>query len=200
MLVQLRKGQVVLRPTEDADGELADWLVAHSGQVFRLRAKDGAAMLHTLGAEAEARNEPLNITSRSPGELRLISNFADTPFELDGMTYAGIEGFWQGLKFPDDADRQRLAKLYGSAARDAGYHAPASEELYYGGKRIRVGTWDHWQLMKLACVAKFAQHEAARAALQSTGKRPLVHETKPDSKNIPGVIMAKIWMDIRERL
>ena len=67
MLVQLRKGHVVLRPTDEADGELADWLSAHAGQVFRLRAKDGAAMLHTLGPEAEARNEPLNITSRSPG-------------------------------------------------------------------------------------------------------------------------------------
>src|SRR5204863_4467962 len=92
MLVQLRKGHVVLRPTDEADGELADWLSAHAGQVFRLRAKDGAAMLHTLGPEAEARNEPLNITSRSPGELRLISNFAHTPFVLDGVTYASIEG------------------------------------------------------------------------------------------------------------
>ena len=172
MLVQLRKGQVVLRPTEDGDTELADWLSAHAGQVFRLRAKDGAAMLHTLGAEADARNEPLNITSRSPGALRLISNFANTPFELDGVTYAGIEGFWQGLKFPEDADRRRLAELYGSAARDAGHYAPASEELYYGGERVRIGTWDHWQLMKRACVAKFAQHDAARAALQSTGNSP----------------------------
>jgi predicted NAD-dependent protein-ADP-ribosyltransferase YbiA (DUF1768 family) len=132
--------------------------------------------------------------------LRLISNFAHTPFALDGRTYAGIEGFWQGLKFPDEADRRRLADLHGSAARDAGHDAPAHEEFTYDGKRVRVGTWDHWQLMKRACAEKFAQHDEARAALRSTGTRPLVHQVKPDSKNIPGVIMAQIWMEIRARL
>jgi hypothetical protein len=54
--------------------------------------------------------------------------------------------------------------------------------------------------MEKACEAKFAQHAAAREALVSTHNRPLVHQVKPDSKNIPGVIMAAIWMRIRDRL
>jgi predicted NAD-dependent protein-ADP-ribosyltransferase YbiA (DUF1768 family) len=156
--------------------------------------------LHTLGLEAEARREPLNITSRSPEPLRLIGNFAHTPFELDDRSYASIEGFWQGLKFPDEADRRRLAMMHGSAAKDAGYHAPAADTPTFGGKTIRIGTWDHWQLMKRACVAKFDQHDAARAALLSTGRRPLVHQTRPDSRTIPGVIMAEIWTRIRQQL
>jgi hypothetical protein len=30
---------------------------------------------------------------------------------LDEQRYASIEGFWQGLKFPADDDRRRLAVL-----------------------------------------------------------------------------------------
>jgi predicted NAD-dependent protein-ADP-ribosyltransferase YbiA (DUF1768 family) len=199
MLVQLRKNLLVLRPEEGDDNSLADWLAAHDGQVFRLRHKDGAA-LHALGPEAEARREPINITSRAPMPLKLASNFAHTPFVLDGLDYASIEGFWQGLKFPDEADRRRLAAMHGSAAKDAGFYAPASETVLFGGERIRVGTWDHWQLMERASMAKFSQHEGAREALLSTGKRPLVHQVRPDSKSIPGVIMAEIWTRIRARL
>jgi predicted NAD-dependent protein-ADP-ribosyltransferase YbiA (DUF1768 family) len=201
MMVQLRKGFLAINPEKDGDPALRDWLAAHAGQVFRLReSKHGALVFHTLGPEAEACREPLNITSRSPMPLRLISNFAHTPFTLDSLSYASVEGFWQGLKFPDDADRRRLAALHGSAAKDDGFYAPAADRISYLGQDIRVGTWDHWQLMERACHAKFDQDEAARAALLSTGKRPLVHQMLPDSRNIPGVIMADIWMRIRARL
>jgi predicted NAD-dependent protein-ADP-ribosyltransferase YbiA (DUF1768 family) len=199
MIVRLRKGMLVVTPEE---GEaLADWLDAHAGQVFRLHAiKGGSAMLQAIGPEAEACRVPLNITSRAPMRLRLISNFAHTPFMLDGVGYESIEGFWQGLKFPDEADRRRLAVLHGAEARDAGYHAPASDSFVFDGQTVRIGTYDHWQLMDKACTAKFAQHAAARDALLSTRNRPLVHEVARDSKNIPGVIVAAIWTRIRERL
>src|SRR5262245_50945624 len=127
MLIQLRKNLVVLRPQGEGDEQLGDWLSAHEGQVFRLRHKDGMALLHALGPEAEVRREPINITSRAPMPLKLASNFAHTPFVLDGLDYASIEGFWQGLKFPDEADRRRLAAMHGSAAKDAGFYAPAAD-------------------------------------------------------------------------
>ena len=41
--------------------------------------------------------------------------------------------------------------------------------------------------------------QSAREALLSTGKRPLVHKVLPDSKTIPGAIMAEIWMEIRDQ-
>ncbi len=199
MIVRLRDGMLIVTPQE---GEtLADWLDANAGQVFRLSAiKGGSALLQAIGPEAEACRIPINITSQTPEPLRLISNFAHTPFELDGLAYESIEGFWQGLKFPDEADRRRLAALYGPAARDAGYHAPAADTFVYQGETARVGTFDHWRLMERACRAKFARNAAAREALLSTRGRPLVHQVKRDSKNIPGVIMAAIWMRIRERL
>ena len=119
--------------------------------------------------------------------LKLISNFAPTPFVLDGLAYESIEGFWQGLKFPDDADRARLAAMQGSAARDAGFYAPAASTIAFAGETIRVGTFEHWALMERACTAKFTQHDGARNALLATRGRPLEHRVKSDSKTIPGV-------------
>jgi hypothetical protein len=54
--------------------------------------------------------------------------------------------------------------------------------------------------MAAACRAKFEQNEAARRALLATGTRPLEHRVKPDSRTIPGAIMAQIWMRIRDDL
>src|SRR6202040_1486342 len=137
MNVRLRKGLLIVTP-EEGD-TLADWLDAHNGQVFRLRAiKGGSALLQAIGPEPEACRIPINITSHTPEPLRLISNFAHTPFVLDGMNYESIEGFWQGLKFSDDADRRRLALLHGIAARDAGHDAPASDTFSYRGEAVRV--------------------------------------------------------------
>jgi predicted NAD-dependent protein-ADP-ribosyltransferase YbiA (DUF1768 family) len=154
-----------------------------------------------LGPRPDACREPINVTARSPDAMiRLISNFAHTPFELDGNTYASIEAFWQGLKFPDAERRRLVSRLHGLEARNTGFDAEASDTLIYHGRTIRVGTSDHWHLMYLACRAKFSQHEQARAALMGTGDRPLIHKTRRDSRTIPGVVMADMWMRIRRTL
>jgi len=72
--------------------------------------------------------------------------------------------------------------------------------VQYAGEEIAVGTYAHWQLMRRACAAKFRQNDDARAALLATGERPLVHRVRPDSRSIPGVVMADIWMALRTRL
>lgn len=36
-------------------------------------------------------------------ELGIFSNFAATPFVLDGKAFASVEGLWQSLKYPDPA-------------------------------------------------------------------------------------------------
>ena len=201
MNVRMRKGLLLFEPEQGTADDLAGWASAHAGQVFRLRrTNEGFLFFQAIGPEEEACRVPMNITSRSPGTLKMISNFAEAHFVLDGTEYASVEGFWQGLKFPGEADRRRLAALYGSAAKDAGYYAPKSDVIVYAGQHVRAGTWDHWQLMERACIAKFEQCEAARVALLSTGKRPLVHQMRRDSRNIPGVIMADIWMRIRANL
>jgi predicted NAD-dependent protein-ADP-ribosyltransferase YbiA (DUF1768 family) len=202
VIVRLRPGLLIATAEEGEESELLSWLGAHAGNVFRVsEIKGGSAFFQSLGPEDEACRTPLNITSDVPAPFNLISNFAHTPFELDGMTYASIEGFWQGLKFPDESDRRRIASLVGAEAKDAGYGAPSSDAaILYQGRTVAVGTWAHWRLMERACFAKFEQNALARDALLSTGSRPLVHQVRRDSRTIPGVIMAQIWMRIRRKL
>ena len=38
-------------------------------------------------------------------ELGIFSNLAHSPFTMEGVRYASIEGLWQGMKYPDKSDR-----------------------------------------------------------------------------------------------
>ncbi len=203
MRVLLKPGLVVLvAERDDEAAEIAQWLYRHPDHVLRVQGQGARALrFHDLGPRAEACREPLNVSSRATDPaVRLISNFAHTPFELDGATYASVEAFWQGLKFPDETDRRRIAALHGAEAKRAGDEAPAAESFEHGGVVHRVGGREHWALMERACRAKFTQHPAACDALLGTGTRPLTHRMRRDSRSIPGVIMAEIWMKVRARL
>jgi predicted NAD-dependent protein-ADP-ribosyltransferase YbiA (DUF1768 family) len=201
VIVRLRDGLLVVTGESGDTAELLEWSGLHEGQVFRLQQIEGGSIVfRSLGPEETACRVPINIQSQAPAPLDLISNFAATPFHLDRMHYGSIEGFWQGLKFPRDNDRRRIAMLDGGEAKRAGDDAPAASTIVYQGEEITVGTFAHWQLMERACRAKFGQNEAAREALLSTGERPLEHRVRRDSRTIPGVIMAEIWMQIRSDL
>lgn len=171
---------------------------AYGGYVFRLDAFEKHVTLTSLGTEADVRGEPLNVTSRSPKPVRLISNFAATPFTLDGESYGSVEGLWQCFRYDDGAERRRVAMLAGSAAKAAGARA-APEHVLWRGREIRWGTFDHWELMRAAVAAKFDQNPDARAALLATGDRILCHRLRSESRSIPGPLMADIWMKERRR-
>jgi predicted NAD-dependent protein-ADP-ribosyltransferase YbiA (DUF1768 family) len=203
MKVILKVGQLVLVPETEAErADLGAWKAALGGHVFVAQATSGEGQaLVDLGPRADACNEPLQVSSmvQDPA-VRLISNFAPTPFTLDGREYASVESFWQGLKFTTAAERRQVATLPSPQARKAGEGQGYGAAVTYEGETIPVGTWAHWRLMERACWAKFTQNEEARQALLSTGTRPLVHRVRRDSKAIPGVIMADIWMRVRARL
>lgn len=203
--------QIIARPRPNllvVTGEAPDdakalqaWAADLEGHAFRLTIQDGRSIrFDDLGPQADACREPINIVyEQCEPPLQLISNLAHTPFELDGRGYASVEAFWQGLKFPQEEKRTEITGLHGQEARRAGFAAPTGETFEFDRRLLRTGTYEHWALMKKACRAKFEQHEAAREALVSTGTRPLEHRVRRDSKTIPGVIMADIWMRIRRR-
>jgi predicted NAD-dependent protein-ADP-ribosyltransferase YbiA (DUF1768 family) len=199
----LKKGLVVLVPETDEERlALAVWKEGHLSHVLLAgRSRGESLLLHDLGARADVLLEPLNVSSRSAEPAaRLISNFALAPFVLDGRPYASVEGFWQGLRFEDEAERRRIAALHGSAAKRAGNDKPWGQSVGYGGQSFGFGTPEHWALMRRACRAKFTQSLEARDALLSTGRRPLQHKMRRDSRSIPGAIMADIWTEIRGEL
>lgn len=201
MRVLLKEGVIVLVPESEVEtAALAQWTASHADHVLGLDAVPNASglALHDLGRRADACREPINIVSTSPDPVaRTISNLGAAPFDLDGRRYQTIESFWQGLKFETQDERDRLAALDGHAAWEAGTAKGYGATVIYDGQTIPVGTWAHWQLMERACRAKFTGNAEARAALLSTGSRPLAHIVRHDSKAIPGVIMAAIWMRVR---
>jgi len=201
MKTLLQSGHLVLVPeTEDEKAALASWREQHDGFAFALLPNRGTgAALTALGPRDEACREPINVTSTSPDPIRLIANFAPTPFELDGMRYSCVEAFWQSLRFPVE-ERPRIAVMDGATAKRESEERPYGETVVYGGRSIPVGAYEHWHLMRRACQAKFAQNADARTALLGTGERPLIHVVRRDSRTIPGVIMAEIWMKIRAGL
>lgn len=203
MNVIFKNGLLVLVPqVEDELEAIAEWKPSMSGHVFRVSTDTGTGLtFQDLGPHSVACHEPINVTSQHADEgIRLIGNFAETPFELHYRTYRSVESFWQGLKFEDRAERERLATLSGPEARHLGERQGYGATIKYEGQEIVVGTWDHWQLMQQACSAKFTQHAEARKALLETFPRPLVHRVRHDSKTIPGAIMAEIWIKIRKQL
>jgi predicted NAD-dependent protein-ADP-ribosyltransferase YbiA (DUF1768 family) len=200
MKALLQPNSLVLVPEgEEERLALAAWKVTHADFAFAAAENSGTgATLTALGPRVEACREPINVTSNSPDPIRLIANFAPTPFELDGQRYACVEAFWQSLRFPVE-ERSRIAALAGPVAKQISEKQPYGSHVVYDGHTIPVGAFDHWQLMRRACQAKFEQNENARATLLATGDRPLIHVVHRDSRTIPGVIMAQIWMELRAR-
>jgi predicted NAD-dependent protein-ADP-ribosyltransferase YbiA (DUF1768 family) len=147
----------------------------------------------------------INVGSRGETDTeRVLSNFARTPFVLDGRHYNSVEGFWQSLKFPRESDRMRIGLLSGSEAKKAGRDAPKRDTFIYQGQEINVGSPEHHRLMRRALRMKFRFNPVALKLLLETGEEEITHILKdregnplPDSKSIPNVVFAKMLMELR---
>ncbi len=81
---------------------------------------DNEGAIQNLKADQPLETTPLNVASQGPDEIgRALPNFTPRRFVLDGRRYASVEGWYQGLKWPDKAKRTQIAKLTGSRAKDA---------------------------------------------------------------------------------
>jgi predicted NAD-dependent protein-ADP-ribosyltransferase YbiA (DUF1768 family) len=194
---------LILVPEHTEEQQALDaWAGEHAGHVFVHSHTGGSGhALKCLGSREVACREPILVSSTASDEsARWISNFAPTPFTLDGREYANVEAFWQGLKFETENERRKIAILSGPAAKQAGQKKGYGTSITYEGSLVVPGTPDHWDLMERACRAKFAQNATAAAALLATGLRPLAHRMRRDSRTMPGAIMSEIWTRIREDL
>jgi hypothetical protein len=63
--------------------------------------------------------KPLNVWSQSDEEIgRLLSNFAHTPFDLDGVAYASVEGFYVSILIQSSVSRRdKVRRLWGVRAK-----------------------------------------------------------------------------------
>lgn len=118
----------------------------------------------------------LDIHSKKPWPSCQLSNFAEAPFELDGLRFTCIEGFLQSLKDPLNQEEYqfltaREAKERGSKIKwqQAGY-------LYWRGTAFRRYDWSTYRALLIrAYDAMFEANPASVEALLQSGHCVLWH-------------------------
>lgn len=157
-------------------------------------------------------------------ELGIFSNFAPTPFTLDGKKYASVEGFWQMMKYPDPQDkddpryrkdllwkytRDEVSQLTGFEAKDAGeatkenYQKLGISFISYKGKRMEYKGKDkqeHYELIFRTIQAKIDQNEKAKTLLKATGTLILRPDHIQDADAPPAYRYYDILMKLRSDL
>lgn len=119
----------------------------------------------------------LNVNSRSQDPRgRLLSALANRPFELKGIMFASVEGFFQGIRFPfDDPRRRRAFAASFGYAREFRHEANASR-IWWNGQEISAGSIAHKELIEAAFRASFEQNPDRTQALIDTKGLSLTHD------------------------
>ena len=125
-------------------------------------------------------------------ELGLLSNFAPTPFTFRGRRYASLEGFWQMMKYPENAadpratfpgmrwddNRAQVAQLTAFDAKRAGDAAERNMSqmgigwVTFEGRQMEyraAGQGEFYQLIVAATREKVRQNPAVQKVLLATG-------------------------------
>lgn len=153
----------------------------------------------------EIKEEIVNVSSGSPViEERILSNFPECPFTLNGKRYRSIEGKVQGDKFPPgDPRKEQAYNTFGKEAKKIGNKA-----CIYGyrsiwtadGRKIKYGSPEHYKESELAIRAKFDENPEAMRVLLSTKGKKIIHEIGPESPTtcLPREIFCGILTRIRD--
>jgi predicted NAD-dependent protein-ADP-ribosyltransferase YbiA (DUF1768 family) len=147
--------------------------------------------------------KPINISSAGDEEIgRQMSNFAATPFTLDGRRYASVEGFYVGLKFRDAESRAKAAGLAGHEAYAFGKSSTATE-TEYAGQLFALGGPEHHALIARAIRAKLEEHPELAREFARTHPRPIVHVTREPERPgtfMPAAALCRILTALRDEL
>jgi len=143
----------------------------------------------------------INIGSKST-ETDWLSNFAPTSFQVGEIQFASVEGFLQGIKFPEEDPRRTEAfRSVGINAKRLGRGAER-KFVWWRGRKIVYRSVRHLALIQRAIRAKFEQNQDARKALIATEGMTITHDLgHPESPktSLPSNIFCYILMKIREK-
>lgn len=176
----------------------------------------------------EARAGEVILSKRN--ELGILSNFAATPFELDGNRYASVEGFWQMMLYPEGPDdprakdkrvvwkftRAEVAQMTAFDAKAAGTLAEENmknlgiewcsykdQPPFFPGERFayRSATpGEHYKLILAAMRAKLDQNPEVKRILLATGDLKLRPDHVEEPNAPPEWHYYDIWMQLRSEL
>ena len=142
------------------------------------------------------RNVP---ASEAWSGLAVLSNWAPTPFTLDGQSYASVESFYHSLKYPEGSEmRSAVGSLDGPMAQHKAGHK-RSKTLQFRGIEIAVDSPEHAAVIAEAIVAKVKGHEAVRDALRNTGDALLTFPDGTKGRNALGATPLALMIE-RARL
>lgn len=156
-------------------------------------------------------------------ELGLLSNFAHTPFTYHAVRYASVEGFWQSLKYPEDADdprahqddvdweytRDEVRQMSGFEAKHAGdlasYHMRhmGINWVSFEGRRMIYRTpakGEHYRLIREVMKQKLQDNDNVRRVLLRTGELTLLPDHLTSKDDPPAWRYYEIWMELRTEL
>lgn len=147
---------------------------------------------------------PVNVHSRATEAVaREMSNFADTPFVLDGRVFASVEGFYVWLKWSGLPEKQACAQtLSGHEAKRFG-QASRAKTAVYEGATITLGSAGHHALIKRAIRAKLEQHPDLARRFAATHPRPIIHDLgypEHPKTRLPAQDFARILTELRQEL
>ncbi len=164
--------------------------------------------------------EPPQVILSKRNELGLLSNFAATPFKLDGKKYASVEGFWQATKYPEDSTdprsqwadwphtRQEVENMTAFEAKKAGgfaSHLMEKKDWPYVTYRNRKLIYriqkksEFYKLIKRAMAAKLEQNPSVFKVLCATRGLQLLPDHNQGSNPPPAWQYHKIWEDLRRQ-
>lgn len=143
-------------------------------------------------------------------EVKLLSNFAHTPFKLDGVVYQSVECFWQSLKTEIMSERLEIAAITdGLEVKRIGAELrKASNVFTYCDNLYMVGSQEHHFLLERAIRAKVGQNPHVLVCLERTDGRVLRHMIKNrfgqwrtgDSPALPARVFEDILTRIRQEI
>lgn len=172
--------------------------------------------------------KPGEVILSKRNELGILSNFAATPFEQDGVRYASVEGFWQMMLYPEGTSderqvtrgkegkaviwkytREQVAQMTAFEAKSAGTLAEENMKILgidwvtFDGKRFpyRSATpGEHYKLILAAMRAKANQNPEVKRILLATGDLILKPDHHTEENPPPEWKYNEIWMQLRSEL
>lgn len=122
----------------------------------------------------------IDISSRAEFPINVLSNFANTNFELDGVRVSSMEGFLQSLKTSDRELQARICSLDGLRAKGMGKKLNKIrnydfKHLFWNGKRYNRESKEYQDLLNRAYKARYDADDDFRFALEYTENRILKH-------------------------
>ena len=140
------------------------------------------------------------VIDKFEGKYEFLSNFADSPFEFEGITYPTNEHFFQAMKTKDLSQRMMIA------------FADTPGQAKRAGRRVALRKdWEQVKVdvMKQGLRLKFDSNPDLKEQLLATGNATLIEGTLwhdnewgnctcPQCVNIPGKnLLGKALMELR---